>query len=211
MTRPRLVIADDHRLILDAFEFLVQSVATVVGTASDGLELVACVKATEPDLVVTDLSMPGLNGIEVTRRLRELPRPPRVIVLTIHADSALARSAFAAGATGYVVKSADSAELRRAIETVARGERYLSPGIAVEALDAVPTDPLTVLTDREREILALVARGQTAKEIADRLGIAARTVKFHKMNLKARLGVGTTAEAVAWLTRYDTVVPPSVP
>ena len=101
--------------------------------------------------------------------------------------------------------------IRRAIETVAGGERYLSPGIAVEALDAVPTVPLTVLTDLEREILALVARGQTAKEIADRLGIAARTVKFHKMNLKARLGVGTTAEAVAWLTRHATVVPPSVP
>lgn len=198
--RPRLVIADDHRLILDAFGYLIASVATVVGTATDGAELLTVVEATQPDLVVTDLSMPEMNGIEATRHLRAMAHPPRVIVLTIHADPGIARSAFEAGASGFVVKSADARELRLAIETVARGERYCSPSISVDALDDARTDPLT---DREREILTLVAAGLTAKEICERLGIAERTVNFHKKNLKARLGVGTTAEAVAWLSRQS--------
>lgn len=205
---PRLVIADDHRLILDALGFLIAGVATVVGTAGDGEALLRVVDETAPEIVVTDLSMPGLNGLEATRRLRALPRPPQVIILTIHADPALARAAFAAGAAGYVVKSADSAELRRAIETVAGGGRFLSPALGADALVDPDADRRAVLTDREREILALVASGATAKAIADRLGIAERTVKFHKMNLKARLGVGTTAEAVAWLARQATAVPP---
>lgn len=198
--RPRLVIADDHRLILDAFGFLIATVATVVGTATDGAELLRVVETTQPDLVVTDLSMPEMNGIEATRYLRALPHPPRVIVLTIHADPAIARSAFEAGASGFVVKSADARELRLAIETVARGERYLSPSISHDALEETRSDPLT---EREREILTLVATGLTAKEICERLGIAERTVNFHKKNLKSRLGVATTAEAVAWLSRQS--------
>ena len=200
-TRPRLVIADDHRLILDAFGYLIASVATVVGTAADGEELLQVVQATQPDLVVTDLSMPGRNGIEATRYIRTLPHPPRVIILTIHADPAVARAAFDAGASGFVVKNADARELRQAIESVARGEHYCSPTVPLHELAATDASPLTVLTEREREILTLVANGLTAKEISDRLGIAERTVNFHKKNLKARLGVATTAEAVAWLAR----------
>ncbi len=198
--RPRLVIADDHRLILDAVGFLIASVASVVGTATDGAELLRVVATTQPDLVVTDLSMPELNGIEATRQLRARPHPPQVIILTIHADPAVARAAFEAGASGFVVKSADARELRLAIETVARGERYISPSVSFDALDDTRSDPLT---EREREILTLVATGLTAKEICERLEIAERTVNFHKKNLKARLGVGTTAEAVAWLSRQS--------
>lgn len=201
--RPRLVIADDHRLILDAVGYLIASVATVVGTATDGDELIRVVQATEPDLVVTDLSMPGRNGIEATRFIRTLPHAPRVIVLTIHADPAIARAAFDAGASGFVVKNADARELRLAIESVARGERYCSPAVPLEEIGATSASPLTVLTDREREILTLVANGLTAKEICEHLGIAERTVNFHKKNLKARLGVATTAEAVAWLSRQS--------
>jgi DNA-binding NarL/FixJ family response regulator len=199
--RPRLVIADDHRLILDAIGYLISTVATVVGTAADGDELMRVVDATHPDLVVTDLSMPGRNGIEATRLLRARPHPPRVIVLTIHADPAIARAAFDAGASGFVVKNADARELRLAIETVARGERFCSAAVPLDQVAATAPSPLTVLTEREREILTLVADGLTAKEICDRLGIAERTVNFHKKNLKARLGVATTAEAVAWLSR----------
>lgn len=201
--RPRLVIADDHRLILDAFGYLIASVATVVGTAADGDELIRVVQKTQPDLVVTDLSMPGRNGIEATRLIRTLPHPPRVIVLTIHADPAVARAAFDAGASGFVVKNADARELRHAIESVARGERFCSPAVPLDDLAAIAPSPLTVLTEREREILTLVASGLTAKEICERLGIAERTVNFHKKNLKARLRVATTAEAVAWLSRQS--------
>jgi len=207
---PRLVIADDHRLILEAFEHLIGQVATVVGTAADGHTLLRLAGDLSPDVVVTDLSMPGLNGIEVTRALCALPRAPRVIILTIHADAALARAAFGAGASGYVVKSADSAELREAITTVMGGARYLSPGLSAETVTTERADPLAVLTDREHEVLTLLAAGHTARAVADRLGISERTVNFHKMNLKARLGVATVTEAVAWLSRHAPSVPPPV-
>ncbi|MGA0919518.1 MAG: response regulator transcription factor [Gemmatimonadaceae bacterium] len=199
--RPRLVIADDHHLILDAFQYLVGGFATVVGTATDGNELVRVVEATRPDLVVTDLSMGTRNGIEATRLIRTLPHPPRVIILTIHADPAIARAAFDAGASGFVLKNADARELQLAIDTVSRGGRYCSPEVARLEAELPTTDALTILTEREREILTLVANGLTARDISARLGIAERTVNFHKKNLKARLGVTTTAQAVAWLTR----------
>jgi DNA-binding NarL/FixJ family response regulator len=186
---------------------LVSSVATVVGTATDGNELIRVVQESQPDVVVTDLSMPGRNGIDATRFIRTLPHAPRVIVLTIHADPAIARAAFDAGASGFVIKNANARELRLAIESVARGERYCSPAVSLDALAATAASPLTVLTEREREILTLVANGLTAKEICEHLGIAERTVNFHKKNLKARLGVETTAEAVAWLSRQ---APPGV-
>jgi DNA-binding NarL/FixJ family response regulator len=201
------VVADDHLFILDAISTLVSSVATVVGTATDGNELIRVVQESQPDVVVTDLSMPGRNGIDATRFIRTLPHAPRVIVLTIHADPAIARAAFDAGASGFVIKNANARELRLAIESVARGERYCSPSVSLDALAATAASPLTVLTEREREILTLVANGLTAKEICEHLGIAERTVNFHKKNLKARLGVETTAEAVAWLSRQ---APPGV-
>ncbi|MEY4609631.1 MAG: Oxygen regulatory protein NreC [Gemmatimonadota bacterium] len=198
---PRLVIADDHRFILDAMSLLISSVATVVGTATDGDDLIHLVQHTQPDLVMTDLSMPGRNGIEATRFLRTLPNPPRVIVLTVHADPVIARAAFDAGALGFVVKSADAQELRLAIETVMRGQRFCSPSIPLNEQEGTDASPAAMLTEREREILTMVANGLTAKAICERLGIAERTVNFHKKNLKARLGVATTAEAVAWLSR----------
>ncbi|MDQ8145419.1 MAG: response regulator transcription factor [Gemmatimonadota bacterium] len=204
---PRLLIADDHRLILEAFEHLIERVATVVGTAADGHTLLRLASDLTPDVVVTDLSMPGMNGIEVTRSLSALVSAPRVIILTIHADPALARAAFAAGAFGYVVKSADSVELREAITTVMRGTRYLSPGLSVETTAVERADPLAVLTAREHQVLTLLAAGHTARAVADRLGISERTVNFHKMNLKARLGVATITEAVAWLSRHAPSVP----
>jgi DNA-binding NarL/FixJ family response regulator len=199
--RPRLVIADDHHLILDAFQYLIGGVATVVGSAGDGDELVRVVEATRPDLVVTDLSMGTRNGIEATRIIRTLPHPPRVIILTIHADPAIARAAFDAGASGFVLKNADARELQLAIDTVSRGGRYCSPAVASLEAELPETGTLAALTEREREILTLVANGFTAKDICGRLGIAERTVNFHKKNLKARLGVTSTAEAVAWLAR----------
>jgi DNA-binding NarL/FixJ family response regulator len=198
LSPPRLVLADDHRLILDAVGHLLSTVATVVGTATDGVALLEVVETTRPDVVITDVSMPGLNGLEVTRALRARPDAPRVIILTIHADPAVARSAFAAGASGYVVKNADAHELRAAIEAVCRGERYLSPVVSFDGMHE-PSGPSETLTDREREVLDLVAQGLTARAIGERLGIGERTVNFHKKNLKSRLGVGTTAQAVAWL------------
>lgn len=201
--RPRLVIADDHHLILDAFQYLIGGMATVVGSAADGEELIRVVEATRPDLVVTDLSMGRRNGIEATCVIRTLPHPPRVIILTIHADPAIARAAFEAGASGFVLKSADTRELQFAIATVMHGSQYCSPAISNHDVATQKAGPLAILTDREREILTLIANGCTGKEISARLGIAERTVNFHKKNLKGRLGVATIAEAVAWLSRQS--------
>ena len=201
---PRVLVADDHRLLLDAFVHLVQTVATVVGTATKGEELLALVAQHRPDLVVTDLSMPGISGLETIRRIRAMQHPPEVIVLTAHSDAALVKAAMDAGARGFVVKSSAADDLRAAIRVVNAGGSYRS---AIVDLPQEPTpapgDPLELLTDREREVLALVASGMTAREIGQRLGITERTVAFHKDRMKERLGVDSTVELVNMLVRSE--------
>jgi DNA-binding NarL/FixJ family response regulator len=201
---PRVLVADDHRLLLDAFVHLVQTVATVVGTATNGEELLALVAQHRPDLVVTDLSMPGISGLETIRRIRAMQHPPEVIVLTAHSDAALVKAAMDAGARGFVVKSSAADDLRAAIRVVNAGGSYRS---AIVDLPQEPTpapgDPLELLTDREREVLALVASGMTAREIGQRLGITERTVAFHKDRMKERLGVDSTVELVNMLVRSE--------
>jgi DNA-binding NarL/FixJ family response regulator len=200
---PRVVIADDHRLLLDAFGQLLADVATVVGTAADGDELLDVVWHTRPDLVIADVTMPKRSGIDAARMLCDAPFGVRVIMLSLHADPLVAAAAFRAGAMGYVVKTADAAELRRAVATVMRGERYLSPGLPPETMEGPPAVRLGGLTPREHEVLTLVAAGLTARVISQRLGITERTVNFHKNNLKMRLGVATTAQALAWLHQHS--------
>ena len=199
---PSVLVADDHQLLLDAFAYLVGTCATVLGTATNGEDLLALVATHHPDLVVTDLAMPGLSGLETIRRIRAMPRPPEVIVLTAHSDPALVKAAMDAGARGYVVKSSAANDLRTAIRVVAAGGSYRS---AIVDLPQVPTpttgDPLEVLTDREREVLALVANGMTAREIGQRLGITERTVAFHKDRMKERLGVDSTVALVNLMAR----------
>jgi DNA-binding NarL/FixJ family response regulator len=201
---PRVLVADDPRLLLDAFVHLVQTVATVVGTATNGEELLALVAQHRPDLVVTDLSMPGISGLETIRRIRAMQHPPEVIVLTAHSDAALVKAAMDAGARGFVVKSSAADDLRAAIRVVNAGGSYRS---AIVDLPQEPTpapgDPLELLTDREREVLALVASGMTAREIGQRLGITERTVAFHKDRMKERLGVDSTVELVNMLVRSE--------
>lgn len=202
--RPRVLLADDHTLVLEGLRRLLQDQCELVGMVEDGRALVEVAPRLAPDLILLDISMPLLNGLDAARRLRKLAPGSRIIFLTMHADPTYASEAFAAGAAGYLLKRSAASELAAAIATVLDGRRYLTPLIPRDALQAgVPrsvTVPPTLgrLTPRQREVLQLVAEGHAVKDVAARLGISVKTVEFHKVGLMDRLGVRTTSE----LTKY---------
>lgn len=191
----RIVVGEDHRLLAEAYAHILRPLGEVVATVTGGLALVEAVIAHAPDLVLTDLSMPDGSGFEAMRRITALESPPPVIVVTVRDDFGAARAVLDAGARGFVVKSAASDELLAAVRAVIGGGTYLSPLVAENPMPLLPS-PLDALTSRELEVLLLVAQGLSAKQIAARLGIAERTVNFHKERMKQRLGVKTTIEAV---------------
>jgi DNA-binding NarL/FixJ family response regulator len=201
--RARILLADDHVLLLEAFRRMLEPEFDVVGTASDGAALVEEALRLEPDLVVADVSMPRMNGLEAARRLRgELPLT-RVIFLTVNEDPQLAAEAFALGAFGFVLKSSTAIELGRAIRAALKGRRYLSKRVAGGDPAALPgpsrvDSPLEQLTLRERDVLKLLAEGLSMKQVGAALGIAARTVAFHKYRMMETLGVRSSAELVSF-------------
>lgn len=210
MEKPRILLGDDHGLLLEAFARLLEPEATVVGRATDGRALVQAALELRPDVVVTDISMPELNGLEAGRQIRQALPGTRLIVLTVHEDPALAAEAFRAGANGFVVKSSAASELLQAIRDALAGRRYLTPRIAggdVRALpaEAAPGSPVERLSPREREVLQLLAEGRSMKEIGARLGITTRTVAFHKYRLMDKLAVRSTAELVQVAARHRVV------
>ena len=202
--RPRVLLADDHTLVLEGLRRLLEGRCELVGMVEDGRALVELAPKVAPDLILLDISMPLLNGLEAARQLRRLVPESRVIFLTMHADPTYASEAFEAGAAGYLLKRSAASELAVAIATVLDGRKYLTPLIPGETLRAsvprsVPVPPtLGKLTPRQREVLQLVAEGHTAKEVAASLGISVKTVEFHKASLMDRLGVRTASE----LTKY---------
>ena len=195
----RLVIADDHTIVLDGLDMLLQSFqdVEVVGRARDGEEALRQIESTQPDVVLMDVGMPGLNGIEAARRASKQWPTSRILMLSMHADEAYVYEAMRAGASGYVLKGADREELEHAIRTVAGGETYITPAVSSAVIDALarrgdsdsPSSPLDVLTSRQREILQLIAEGVSTKQIAVRLRLSAKTVESHRANLMARLGI----------------------
>ena len=201
MKKPRVLIADDHVLLLDAFERLLEGAYEIVGKVADGRELVRAALDLKPNAVVADVSMPELNGLEAARQiLAQLPGT-RVVLLTVHEDEALAADALRSGVSGFVVKRSAAGELQQALRNALPGERYLTTLIAGgDALDLMgrpgQVSPLERLTPREREVLQLLAEGCTMKEVGSRLGITARTVAFHKYQLTEKLGVQSTADLV---------------
>jgi len=201
--RARVLLADDHVLLLEAFRRMLEPAVEVVGAVKDGAALVEQALSLEPDLVVADVSMPRMNGLEAARRLRgELPRT-RVVFLTVNEDPQMAAEAFALGASGYLLKSSTATELNDAIRAVLAGRRYLSQRLAGGDPEALPAAasadrPLDQLTLRERDVLKLLAEGLTMKQIGAELGIAARTVAFHKYRMMETLGVRTSAELVSF-------------
>ncbi len=206
MTRHRVQIADDHRIFAEGLRGLLEPEFEVVGLVADGKELVEAAAAHRPDVVVADVTMPSLNGIEAAARLRELGVTARVVILTMHRDVAYARRAMAAGVVGYVLKHAASSELVEAVREAVQGRTYVTPLIAGELLQsyreaAPPDDPDHQLTARQREVLKLVAEGRSAKEIAARLGISVRTAEAHKANVLEALGLTSTVELVQYAIR----------
>jgi DNA-binding NarL/FixJ family response regulator len=182
---------------------LLEPKVTVVGGVTDGRALVQAALALRPDVVVTDVSMPELSGLEAARKIRQMLPATRVIVLTVYEDPALAAAAFRAGASGFVVKSSAASELFEAIRTALANRCFLTRRVADGDLDALPSPglPLERLSPREREVLELLAEGRSMKQVGARLGITPRTVAFHKYRLMAKLAIRSTAGLVRFAAR----------
>jgi DNA-binding NarL/FixJ family response regulator len=195
-----VLLADDHTLLLEAFKRLLEPEFDVVGTAADGRELMTLAETLHPDVIVSDISMPGLNGLEACARIRERHPAVAVVYLTVNPDTHVAAEAFRAGARGYLLKSATGSELVGAIRTALAGRRFLSQAIAGGNIGALPVRQATSawdsLSPREREVVQLLAEGHGMKQVAAALGISARTVEFHKYRAMESLGATSNAELV---------------
>jgi DNA-binding NarL/FixJ family response regulator len=202
--RPRVLLADDHTLVLEGLSKLLEDDCELVGTVEDGRALVEAAERLRPDVILLDISMPLLNGLEAARIVRTRVPAAKIIFLTMHADPTYAREAFRAGASGYLLKRSAASELATAISTVLSGRQYVTPLFPPEVLRPSGGDLRTlapqsgILTSRQREVLQLVAEGHTAKEIAALLKISKKTVDFHKYRIMDRLGLRTASE----LTKY---------
>lgn len=194
--RLRLLLADDHPLFLEGVRRLLESKYDVVGTVADGKALVAAAERLKPDIIVADISMPGMNGLAAAQKISKTVPSAKFIVLSVHADRAYAREAFRAGVRGFVSKADAASELLAAIEKVLDGRTYTSPLIGPET--PVESKDSKRLTLRQLEILRLVAEGYQNKEIAQLLKISVKTVEFHKTRIMAELDIHTPAG----LTRY---------
>lgn len=197
----RIVLADDHILVREGIKAALESSGLeVVGEASEGREAVRMAAELRPDVAVFDIGMPGLNGIEATRAVTGASPDLRVILLTVHSEDGYVGEAFRAGASGYVLKKQATTDLVGAIQEVSRGNAYLSPGVSRTLIDALRTGTTTglALTAREREVLQLIAEGQSTKQIGSTLGISVKTVETHRSRLMDKLGI----RSVAGLVRY---------
>jgi len=211
----RIVLADDHALVRAGVRSLLASIAgvEVVAEAGDGHEVLALVEKWRPRLVLMDIAMPGLNGLEATARLSKSHPETAVIILSMHAAEEYALQAMRAGASGYLLKDADLSELELAIGAVARGQTYLSPAMSKHLVTdfrrrmAEQPDPLERLTPRHREVLQLIAEGQTTKDIAARLKLSAKTVETHRAQLMDRLDIHDLAGLVRFAIRVGLVAP----
>jgi DNA-binding NarL/FixJ family response regulator len=201
MTRPRVLIADDHALLLEAFEHLLEKEFEVVGKATDGRKLVSMAQEIEPDVIVADMTMPELNGLDAARQILATLPDARIVLLTVHEDAMLAAEALRSGVSGFLVKRSAAGELKRALREALAGRTYLTPLVAdgdseLLLLETGDPSPIDRLTPREREVLQLLAEGYSMKEVGSRLGITARTVAFHKYQMSEKLDVRSTAELV---------------
>ncbi|MGD0000552.1 MAG: response regulator transcription factor [Bryobacteraceae bacterium] len=210
MKKIRIVLADDHSVVRQGFRRILeaQSDMEIVGEASNGREALEQAALLTPDVVVMDVAMPELNGIEATRRMKEATPHSRVLALSMHKDSVYVREILRAGARGYLLKDAVDEDLIAAVRAVSRGEGYLSPGVA----DAVLTDyrqhvsdPIDLLTTREREVLQLIAEGKTNKEIATLLNLSVYTVDAHRGRIMEKLNLHSTGELVRFAIRKGLV------
>ncbi len=207
MKKPRLLLADDHTILLEGLKALLAPEFDVVATVTDGRAVLEAARTLGPDLIVLDISMPGLNGIEAARQLRQSNPTAKLLTLTMHADRSFVQAAFEAGVSGYVLKQSAAKELLTALHDIERGRRYLSAPIR-EQFAALPvnfweqkTSMAADLTPRQREVLQLLAEGKARKEVAQILGVSVKTVEFHREQIGKRLGLHTNAELIAYAIR----------
>jgi DNA-binding NarL/FixJ family response regulator len=209
-----IVLADDHQVVRQALRLLLAAEPDlqVVGEAGNGLDVTRLVESLKPDVLVVDLMMPGLNGLEVTRQVRDRCPCTRVVVLSMHDNEAYVLEALRNGAMGFILKDASAAEFLDGVRAVASGRRYLSPPLSDRALDAYAQmaagsvqDPYELLTPREREVLHLEAEGLTASEIAERLTISPRTAETHRENFMRKLGLHSHAELIRYAVKRGLV------
>lgn len=204
MTRPRILMADDHSIVLAGLRTLVECEGEVVGAVEDGRSLVTAAEKLRPDIILLDISMPLLNGLDAARQLTKLVPESKLIFLTMHATPTYATEAFKAGASGYLIKRSAASELKEAIQAVMRGQHYLTPLITKDVLAATlhpqgkPTvnRSLATLTSRQREVLQLIAEGKGTKDIAAMLCISVKTVEFHKLRVMEELNLHSTADLI---------------
>jgi len=207
MKKIRVVLADDHVLVRSGIRSLLEQMSgvEVVGEAGNGREAVKLIKQLKPDVVLMDVAMSQMNGIEATERINKADKDVRVIILSMHSNEEYVLQAIQAGASGYLLKDAATLELELAVRAVSRNEMYLSPGISKHVIESYrkrtvsSSKPIGQLTPRQREILQLIAEGRTTKEIANILGIAIKTVETHRTQMMERLDI----HDIAGLVRYS--------
>ena len=211
MEKTTVLLADDHRIVLEGLKGLLADDFEVVGTVEDGRTLLAQVNELCPDVIVVDVAMPLLNGIDAVKQNKKSGFDTKVVFLTMHHDAMYAKEAFDAGALGFVLKHSAPSELKKAIEEALKGNTYISPAIAQEVMQLYKGEVDSragasgTLTLRQREVMQLLAEGKSAKEIGTILHISTRTVEFHKYNMMEQLGIKTSAELVHFAIKHGIV------
>ncbi|MEJ2052719.1 MAG: response regulator transcription factor [Calditrichaceae bacterium] len=206
----KIILADDHALIRDGLQTMIDREVDfqIVGQASNGREIVDMVKKLNPDIIIMDISMPELNGIEATRHIKEFDEDIKIIALSVHSEISFVRQMLKAGASGYLVKHSEFKELVRAIRSVAEGQIYLSPNVSGQVigdylhnLSSGESSVFTKLSNREREILQMLAEGKTKHEIADILHLSIKTIESHRQNIMNKLNIDRFPDLIRYAIR----------
>jgi len=202
MNRIKVLLADDHRIVAEGLRRLLETEFDLIGVVEDGRAMLTAARELKPDVIISDISMPELNGVEALEELKKVDPDVRLVFLTMHQNTAYARRALDAGAMGYVLKHSATEELIMAVRAASMGRTFVSPAIAGDLMQAMrdgsgaDQDPVRKLTLRQREILRLLVDGHSAKVIAAQLDISARTVEFHKYSMMETLDVSSSAELI---------------
>ena len=212
MARVRILLADDHTLFCNLLRDLLEPEYEVVGSVSDGRELLKAADSLCPDVVLVDIGMPSLNGLDAGRRLKQANPRVKLIYLTMNNNIEYAREALQAGASAFILKNSKSSELLHAIRDALKGVSYMAPEIRRALNEVFLRDPKAVdrrqhLTDRQREVLQMLAEGRSLREIASLLQISYRTVRFHKVRIMEELGISKNAELVKYAIKHGMITP----
>jgi DNA-binding NarL/FixJ family response regulator len=211
MKKPRVLLADDHKIVIEGLKNLLSDEFEIVGSVEDGRALVEQAATLCPDVIVADISMPHLNGIEAARQIKKTDENTKIVFLTMHPDATYAANAFEAGASGFVLKHSASSELIRAIREAMKGRTYVTPLIAGDLIrtyqegSSPETKLFKKMSPRQREIIQLLAEGKSAKEIASILDISTRTVEFHKYKIMEQLNIKTNAELIRYAIKHGII------